>query len=234
MQSRASCSLLLFGYPTRVAPAPLFLTGVPLRVQFAPMLCLIAFEMQVANQSPPADGKSGFTSISHGAGGLSLNRPKTCDGMASHGYVVAPLRTREERTTTSPVSAVWVGRPKRLPRHRLRDWKTRTLGSHIQGERIGSSATQRWRYAGWPSGRREAESAAIVAHCRQHPDDSKSAPTVCCDAGKAPEGQADNSGCPCPRVRAIVAHGAEIPPLTDDTRTGGRSGPGCTGGARRS
>jgi hypothetical protein len=61
-------------YPTRAAPAPLFLTGSLSGCRLPAMLCrLIAFEMQVANNAPPADGKFGFIVISHGAGGLSLN-----------------------------------------------------------------------------------------------------------------------------------------------------------------
>jgi hypothetical protein len=61
-------------YPTRAAPVPLFLTGSLSRCRLPAMLCrLIAFEMQVASNAPPADGKFGFIVISHGAGGLSLN-----------------------------------------------------------------------------------------------------------------------------------------------------------------
>ena len=48
-------------YPTRAAPAPVFLTGSLSGCRLPTMLCrLIAFEMQVANNAPPADGKFGF------------------------------------------------------------------------------------------------------------------------------------------------------------------------------
>src|SRR4030095_15977254 len=65
------CSLW---YPTRAAPAPLFVTGSLSACRLPAMLCrLIAFEMQVANNARPVDGKFGFIVISHGAGGLSVN-----------------------------------------------------------------------------------------------------------------------------------------------------------------
>jgi hypothetical protein len=61
-------------YPTRAAPAPLFVTGSLSACRLPAILCrLIAFEMQVANNARPVDGKFGFIVISHGAGGLSVN-----------------------------------------------------------------------------------------------------------------------------------------------------------------
>jgi hypothetical protein len=57
-------------YPTRAAPAPLFLTGSLSRCGLPAMLCrLIAFEMPLASNAPPADGKVGVIVISHGAAG---------------------------------------------------------------------------------------------------------------------------------------------------------------------
>ena len=104
-------------YPTRAVPAPLFLTGSLSACRLPAMLCrLIAFEMQVANNALPADGKFGFIVISHGAAGLSLNHRDLAMALASHGYVVAaPTHPRGKDNDISGVG-VWVGRPKQVSR----------------------------------------------------------------------------------------------------------------------
>src|SRR5512144_1449409 len=125
-------------YPTRAAPAPLFLTGSLSACRLPAMLCrVIAFEMQVASNAPPADGKFGFIVISHGAGGLSLNHRDLAIALASHGYVVAaPTHPRGKNNDISGVS-VWVGRPKQVSRVIDALLGDAELGSHIQRERIG-------------------------------------------------------------------------------------------------
>ena len=122
------------------------------------MLCrLIAFEMQVANNAPPAEGKFGFIVISHGAGGLSLNHRDLAMALASHGYVVAaPTHPRGKDNDISGVG-VWVGRPKQVSRVIDALLEDAELGSHIQRERIGAVPLKRWLHR---AGRcwREAES----------------------------------------------------------------------------
>jgi Platelet-activating factor acetylhydrolase, isoform II len=141
-------------YPTRAAPAPLFLTGSLSGCRFPAMLCrLIAFEMQVANNAPPADGKFGFIVISHGAGGLSLNHRDLAMALASHGYVVAAPthpRTHEERTTTSPVSACGSGGRSKSLASSMPCWKTRSSVPTSSGSASGSWATQTVATPRWP------------------------------------------------------------------------------------
>ena len=102
-------------YPTRAAPAPLFLTGSLSVCRLPAMFCrLVTFEMQVANNAPPADGMFGLIVISHGAGGFSLNHRDLAMTLASHGYVVgAPTHPRGKGNDISGVG-VWIGRPKQV------------------------------------------------------------------------------------------------------------------------
>jgi predicted dienelactone hydrolase len=104
-------------YPTRVPPTPLFLTGSVSACRLPAMLCRwIAFEMQVASNSPPADGKFGLIVISHGAGGFALNHLDLALALASGGYVVAaPTHPRGGGNDISGIG-VWVGRPKQVSR----------------------------------------------------------------------------------------------------------------------
>jgi len=205
-------------YPTRVAPAPLFLTGSLSGCRLPPMLCrLIAFEMQVANNAPPADGKFGFIVISHGAGGLSLNHRDLAMALASHGYVVAaPTHPRGKDNDISGVG-VWVGRPKQVSRVIDALLEDAELGSHIQGERIGVVGHSNGGYAALAVAGAKPSPAAIVAHCRQHPDDSKF-----CSYGGAATREAtgkvgDIPDVRDPRVRAIVLMAPNTAPFTDDT-----------------
>ena len=125
-------------YPTRAAPVPLLLTGSLSACRLPVMLCrLIAFEMQVASNAAPADGKFGLIVISHGAGGLSLNHRDLAMALASHGYVVAaPTHPRgKDNDISGP--GVWVGRPKQVSRVIDAVLEDTQLGSRIQPERIG-------------------------------------------------------------------------------------------------
>jgi predicted dienelactone hydrolase len=204
-------------YPTRAAPAPLFLTGSLSRCRLPAMLCgLIAFEMRVANNAPPADGKFGFIVISHGAGGLSLNHRDLAVALASHGYVVAaPTHPRGKDNDISGVG-VWVGRPKQVSRVIDALLKDGELGSHIQPERIGVVGHSNGGYTALAVAGAKPSLAAIVAHCRQHPDDSKF-----CSYGGAATREAtrkvgDIPDVRDPRVRAIVLMAPNTAPFTDD------------------
>lgn len=114
---------------TRAAPAPLFVSGSLSGCGFPAMLCrLIAFEMPVAANAPPADGKFGVIVISHGAGGRSLKHGDLAMALASHGYVVAaPTHPRGKDNDISGVG-VWVGRPKQVSRQHPDDSKFCSYG----------------------------------------------------------------------------------------------------------
>jgi predicted dienelactone hydrolase len=204
-------------YPTRAAPAPLFLTGSLSACRLPAMLCrVIAFEMQVASNAPPADGKFGLIGISHGAGGLSLNHRDLAIALASHGYVVAaPTHPRGKDNDISGVS-VWVGRPKQVSRVIDALLGDAELGSHIQRERIGVVGHSNGGYTALAVAGAKPSPAASIAHCRQHPDDSKF-----CSSGGAATREAtrrvgDLPELRDPRVRAVVLMAPNTAPFTDD------------------
>jgi predicted dienelactone hydrolase len=203
-------------YPTRAAPAPLFLTGSLSKCRWPSMLCrLIAFEMQVANNAPPTDGQFGFIVISHGAGGLSLNHRDLAMALASHGYVVAaPTHPRGKDNDISGVG-VWLGRPKQVSRVIDAVRGDAELGSHIQRERIGVVGHSNGGYTALAVGGAKPSPAASIAHCRQHPDDSK----FCSYGGPATREAARKVGdipdVRDPRVRAIVLMAPNAAPFTD-------------------
>lgn len=204
-------------YPTRAAPAPLFLTGSLSACRLPAMLCrVIAFEMQVANNAPPADGKFGLIVISHGAGGFSLNHRDLAIALASHGYVVAaPTHPRGKNNDISGVS-VWVGRPKQVSRVIDALLGDAELGSHIQRERIGVVGHSNGGYTALAVAGAKPSPAASIAHCRQHPDDSKF-----CSSGGAATREAtrrvgDIPELRDPRVRAVVLMAPNTAPFTDD------------------
>lgn len=192
-------------YPTRAAPAPLFLTRSLSACRLPAMLCrLITFEMQVASNAPPAEGKFGFIVISHGAGGLSLNHRDLAMALASHGYVVAaPTHPRGKDNDISGVG-VWVGRPKQVSRVIDAVLEDAELGSHIQRERIGIVGHSNGGYTALAVAGATPSPAAVVAHCRQHPDDSR----FCSYGGAATRDATRKVGdipdVRDPRVRAIV------------------------------
>jgi predicted dienelactone hydrolase len=204
-------------YPTRAAPAPLFLTGTLSGCRLPAMLCrLIAFEMQVANNAPPADGKFGLIVISHGAGGTFLNHRDLAMALASHGYVVAaPTHPRGKDNDISGVG-VWVGRPKQVSRVIDALLGDAVLGSHIERERIGVVGHSNGGYTALAVAGAKPSPAASIEHCRQHPDDSKF-----CSFGGAATREAtwkvgDIPDVRDPRVRAIVLMAPNAAPFTDD------------------
>ena len=204
-------------YPTRAAPAPLFLTGSLSPCRLPAMLCrMITFEMQVANDAPPADGKFGLIVISHGAGGLALNHRDLALALASHGYVVAaPTHARGNGDDISGVG-VWVGRPKQVSRIIDRLLEDAQLGSHIQRERIGVVGHSNGGYTALAVAGAKPSPAASIAHCQQHPDDARF-----CSFGGAATREATRSlgeipDVRDPRVRAIVVMAPNTAPFTDD------------------
>jgi len=204
-------------YPTRAVPAPLFLTGSLSACRLPAMLCrLIAFEMHVANHAPPADGKFGFIVISHGAGGLSLNHRDLAMALASHGYVVAaPTHPRGSDNDISGVG-VWVGRPKQVSRVIDAVLEDAELGSRIQRERIGVVGHSNGGYTALAIAGAKPSPAAIVAHCRQHPDDSKFCSYGGAAAREAIRKVGDIPDVCDPRVRAIVVMAPNAAPFTDE------------------
>jgi predicted dienelactone hydrolase len=204
-------------YPTRAAPAPVFLTGSLSGCRLPAMLCrLIAFEMQVASNAPPADGKFGLIVLSHGSGGLSLNHRDLAMALASHGYVVAaPTHPRGENNDISGVS-VWVGRPKQVSRVVDALLEDVELGPHIERERIGVVGHSNGGYTALAVAGAKPSPAASVAHCQRHPDDSRF-----CSFGGAATREAtrkvgDIPDVRDPRVRAIVLMAPNVAPFTDD------------------
>jgi predicted dienelactone hydrolase len=203
-------------YPTRAAPAPLFLTGSLSGCRLPAMLCrLIAFEMPVANNAPPADGKFGFIVISHGAGGLSLNHRDLAMALASHGYVAAaPTHPRGQDNDISGVG-VWVGRPKQVSRVIDMVLADAELGSHIQRERIGVVGHSNGGYTALAVAGAKPSPAASVAHCRQHPEDSRFCSFGGAAAPEATRTVGDLPDVRDPRVRAIVLMAPNTAPFTD-------------------
>jgi predicted dienelactone hydrolase len=204
-------------YPTRAVPAPLFLTGSLSRCRLPATLCrLVAFELPVAHNAPPADGKFGFIVISHGAAGLSLNHRDLALALASRGYVVAaPTHPRGKDNDISGVG-VWIGRPKQVSRVIDTVLEDAKLGSHIQRERIGVVGHSNGGYTALAVVGAKPSPAASVAHCRQHPDDSR----FCSSGGAATREAARTVGdlpdVRDPRVRAIVLMAPNTAPFTDD------------------
>src|SRR5688572_20986003 len=82
------------------------------------------------------------------------------------------LHIHEERTTTSLVW-VWIGRPKQVSRVIDTLLEDAELGSHIQQERIGVVGHSNGGYTALAVIGAKPSPAASVAHCRQHPDDSR-------------------------------------------------------------
>lgn len=69
--------------------------------------------------------------------------------------------------------SVWVGRPKQVSRVIDALLEDAELGSHIQRARIGVVGHSNGGYTALAVAGAKPSPAASVAHCRQHPDDSK-------------------------------------------------------------
>ncbi len=204
-------------YPTRAAPAPLFLTGSLSVCCLPAMLCrLVTFEMQVANNAPPADGMFGLIVISHGAGGFSLNHRDLAMALASHGYVVAaPTHPRGKGNDISGVG-VWIGRPKQVSRVIDAVLEDTVLGPHVQRERIGVVGHSNGGFTALAVAGARPSPRAIIGHCQQHPDDAK----FCSYGGSAAREATQKVGAipdaRDPRVRAIVLMAPNVAPFTGE------------------
>jgi predicted dienelactone hydrolase len=204
-------------YPTRAAPTSLFLSGSLSACRLPTMLCRwVAFEIQSASGTPPTDGKFGLIVISHGAGGLSLNHRDLAMALASHGYVVAaPTHPRGQGNDISG-TGVWVGRPRQVSRVIDATLEDTQLGPHIQRERIGVVGHSNGGYTALALAGARPNPQAILAHCRQHPDD-----TGFCSYGGAATREATRKAGVIPdvrdpRVRAIVLMAPNAAPFTED------------------
>jgi predicted dienelactone hydrolase len=204
-------------YPTRAAPSRLFLTGSLSECGMPAIACrLVAFELQVAKNAPPADGKFGLIVISHGAGGSSLNHGDLALALASHGYIVAaPTHPRGKGNDVSG-AGVWVGRPKQISRVIDAVLEDVELGTHIQPDRIGAVGHSNGGYTVLAVAGATPTPGAIITHCRQHPDDSKF-----CSFGGAATREASRQAVDMPdlhdpRVRAIVLLAPNAGPFTDE------------------
>ena len=202
-------------YPTRAAPAPLFLTGSLSVCSLPAMLCrLVTFETQVANNAPPADGVFGLIVISHGAGGSSLNHRDLAMALASYGYVVAaPTHPRGKGNDISGVG-VWIGRPKQVSRVINAVLDDTVLGPHVQRERIGVVGHSNGGFTALVVAGAKPSPRASIAHCQQHPDDVN----YCSYGGRAAREGTQNVGdipdARDPRVRAIVLMAPNAVPFT--------------------
>ena len=203
-------------YPTRAEPAPLFLTSSLSRCGLPAMLCrLIAFEMQVAPNAPPAEGPFGLIVISHGSGGLALNHRDLAMALAARGYVAAaPAHPRGEGNDISG-DAVWIGRPKQVSRIIDAVLQDTHLGPRTQPARIGVVGHSNGGYTALAVAGAPPTPRVIMEHCRQHPDDT----TFCSFGGAATrEATARGGAIPDvrdPRVRAIVLLAPNAVPFTD-------------------
>jgi predicted dienelactone hydrolase len=111
---------------------------------------------------------------------------------------------------------VWVGRPKQVSRVIDALLEDAELGSHIQRDRIGVVGHSNGGYTALAVAGAKPSPAASIAHCRQHPDDSR----FCSFGGTATREATRNVG-DIPnlrdsRVSAIVLVAPNAAPFTDD------------------
>ena len=205
-------------YPTRATPAPLLLTAPLTPCRLPVMLCrLIAFELQVAADAPPADGQFGLVVISHGSNGLALNHRDLAMALTAHGYVVAALT--HPRGTGNDVAgiAVWAGRPRQVSRVIDAVLADAALGPRVTRRRIGVVGHSNGGFTALAVAGAQPSPAASVAHCRQHPDDVRF-----CSFGGAAARDSARAGGDIPdvrdaRVRAIVLMAPNALPFSSET-----------------
>jgi predicted dienelactone hydrolase len=204
-------------YPTPAAPAPLFVTGSLSLCRLPAIICRrIAYEMAVSRDAPVAAGSFGVIVVSHGAGGMALLHRGLAIGLASRGYVVAaPTHPRGKGDDISGVG-VWVGRPKQVSRVIDTILDDAGLRSHIERDRIGVVGHSNGGYTALAVAGAKPSPSAIIAHCRQHPDDAR----FCAFGGAATRQATREVGhipeLRDPRVRSIVLMAPNAAPFTDD------------------
>jgi predicted dienelactone hydrolase len=203
-------------YPTTAAPAPLFVTDSLSLCRLPAVLCRwIAFEMSVADNAPPAVGRFGLIVVSHGAGGLAVNHRDLAMVLASQGYVVAaPAHPRGADNDISGVG-VWVGRPKQVSRVIDVVVEDRQLGPYIEGQRIGVVGHSNGGYTALAVAGATPSVGAAVAHCQQHPDDSRFCASGGASTRKATREVGHIPDLRDPRVRSIVLMAPNAAPFTD-------------------
>ena len=206
-------------YPTSAPSAPLFVTGSrSLSLCGLPaVLCRwIAFEMRVAHDAPPAAGQFGLIVVSHGAGGMALLHRDLAVVLASEGYAVAaPTHPRGKGNDISGVG-VWIGRPRQVSEVIDAVLEDGQLGSHIDRQRIGAVGHSNGGYTALAVAGAKPSASAVVAHCRQHPDDARF-----CAFGGAATREADREvghipDLVDPRVRSVVVMAPNAARFTDD------------------
>jgi predicted dienelactone hydrolase len=208
-------------YPTRAAAAPRFVTGTLSLCRFPTILCRrVAYEMPVAQDAPVASGSFGAIIVSHGAGGMALLHRDLAMALASQGYVVAaPTHPRGGGDDISGVG-VWVGRPKQVSRVVDTILGDAGLGSHVERNRIGVVGHSNGGYTALAVAGAKPDPSAVVAHCRQHPDDAR----FCAFGGAATRQATREVGhipeLRDPRVRSIVVMAPNAAPFTDGALTG--------------
>ena len=203
-------------YPTAAAPVPLFVTGSLSLCRLPAVLCRrISFEMPVAHNAPPVAGHFGLIAVSHGAGGLAVNHRDLAMALASQGYVVAaPTHPRGKDNDVSGVG-VWVGRPKQVSRVIDAVLEDGQLGPHIEGQRIGVVGHSNGGYTALAVAGATPSVGAAVAHCQQHPDDSRFCAFGGASTRKATREVGHLPDLRDPRVRSVVLMAPNVAPFTD-------------------
>jgi predicted dienelactone hydrolase len=201
-------------YPTQVTPTTVFLTESLSACRLPATLCRwLAYEMQVAPDGAPVDGKFGLIVISHGAGGMALLHRDLAMKLASAGYVVAaPTHPRGSGNDISGFD-VWVGRPKQLSRVIDALLEDKALGSHIEHQRVGVVGHSNGGYTALAIAGAKPDPSAPAAHCRQHPDDSG----FCSFGGADKRPMGDIPNLHDPRVHAMVLMAPNAVPFSDET-----------------
>jgi predicted dienelactone hydrolase len=172
--------------------------------------------MRVAHDAPPAAGQFGLIVVSHGAGGMALLHRDLAVVLASEGYAVAaPTHPRGKGNDISGVG-VWIGRPKQVSEVIDAVLEDGQLGSHIDRQRIGAVGHSNGGYTALAVAGARPSASAVVAHCRQHPDDARF-----CAFGGAATREADREvgdipDLVDPRVRSVVVMAPNAARFTDD------------------
>jgi predicted dienelactone hydrolase len=208
---------LALWYPTRAAPAPLFVTGALSLCRLPSILCRwFTFEMRVARDAPAGAGYFGVIVVSHGAGGMALLHRDLAMALAAQGYVVAaPTHPRGTGNDVSGVG-VWVGRPQQVSRAIDAVLVDPLLGPHVGRERVGVVGHSNGGYTALVVAGARPTPGADAAHCREHPDDTRF-----CGFGGAAARQADRElgqipDLRDPRIRSIVLMAPNAARFTDD------------------
>jgi predicted dienelactone hydrolase len=111
---------------------------------------------------------------------------------------------------------VWIGRPKQVSRVIDAVLADTALGSHVERQRIGVVGHSNGGFTALEVAGAKPNPSAAVAHCRQHPDDSRFCSYGGAAAREATRMVGDIPDLRDPRVRAIVLLAPNTAPFTDD------------------